>query len=117
MRITNHDIDMSHSHHAEKLLKPEMSVKPSALWQKRRNFETTAASLRGVQLLGSIRGKREDQKVFADTLVDKHDFHNSLQDTVWLSCVHRDLFGIAILMYSLYLLLQITVHSTYGADV
>lgn len=83
---------MSHSHHAEKLLKPEMSVKPSALWQKRKNFETTAASLRGVQLLGTIRGKREDQKVFADTLVDKHDFHNALQDTV-------------------------TVHSTYGDEV
>ena len=71
-----------------------------------QGFETTAASLRGVQLLGSIRGKREDQKIFAgtmsclpiiylamschyscfrcltDTLVDKHQFFDSLQDTV-----------------------------------
>lgn len=81
-RMDFHEVDMLHSHAAEKRLRPEMSVKPSALWAKRKGFETTAASLRGVQLLGSIRGKREDQKIFADTLVDKHQFFDSLQDTV-----------------------------------
>lgn len=81
-RIKNHDIDMTHSHLSESKLKPEMSVKPSALWQKRSGYESTAASLRGRQLLGSLRGKQEDSKVFADTLVDKHNFFDPLLDTV-----------------------------------
>lgn len=83
-RITNHSRDMMHSHSGESKLRPEMSVKPSALWQKRKGYESTAASLRGHQLLGAVRGKREDEKVFVDTLVDKHNFIRPLQDTITL---------------------------------
>jgi hypothetical protein len=34
-RIANHLKDMEHSHTMESKLKAEMSVKPSALWQRR----------------------------------------------------------------------------------
>ena len=34
-RIKNHQQDMHHSHTMEAKLKAEMSVKPSALWQRR----------------------------------------------------------------------------------
>lgn len=83
-RVKNHEIDMGHAHLAESRLRPEMSVKPSALWQKRPGFESTAASTRGHQLLAVVRGKKEGEKVFADTLVDKHNFVDSLQDTITL---------------------------------
>merc|ERR1711916_390796 len=54
-RIKNHRMDMEHAHHHEKNLRPEMSVKPSALWQKRRGYQATDAALRGDQLLHLVR--------------------------------------------------------------
>lgn len=36
MRTDIHSRDMAHAHNMEDKLKPEMSVKPSALWQKRQ---------------------------------------------------------------------------------
>jgi hypothetical protein len=82
-RIQNHIQDMSHSHCLESKLRPEMSVKPSALWQKRPGFQSTAASLRGHQLLNAVRskGKAESGVVFADTLTDKHNFSELLDGT------------------------------------
>lgn len=38
-RLKNHSDDMAHAHILENKLKPEMSVKPSALWQKRQVCE------------------------------------------------------------------------------
>lgn len=35
-RIKNNKNDMYHAHNLEEKLKPEMSVKPSALWQRRQ---------------------------------------------------------------------------------
>lgn len=35
-RVRNHMKDMSHAHLLETRLRPELSVKPSALWQKRQ---------------------------------------------------------------------------------
>jgi hypothetical protein len=37
-RTSHHRKDMGHAHRMEKSLKPEMSEKPSALWQKREVF-------------------------------------------------------------------------------
>ena len=59
-----------------------MSIKPSALWQKRAGYQATAAALRGDQLFGAARGKKQGEHVFADTLIDKHNFVDTLQDTV-----------------------------------
>ena len=92
-RIKNHRLDMEHAHHHEKTLRPEMSVKPSALWQKRPGYQATDAALRGDQLLHLVRtggGKpltsSPPKQVFAASLTDKHDFfdHSSLQNTTTL---------------------------------
>lgn len=70
----------------ESKLRPEMSVKPSALWQKRKNFNSTAASLRGQQLFESAKGftKKNDDAVFCETLTDRHNFSQPLLDTIQL---------------------------------
>lgn len=83
-RIANNLSDMRHAHCAERRLKAEMSVKPSALWQKRPGYQVTSSSLRGQQLLDNVRGKKEGDTVFADSLVDKHDFKGELSGTVTL---------------------------------
>jgi hypothetical protein len=69
------------------MLRPEMSVKPSALWQKRKNFNSTSASLRGQQLFEAAKGFTkgdDDGAVYCDTLTDKHSFHMPLLDTLQL---------------------------------
>ena len=87
-RIRNHEVDMLHAHALEKKLRPEMSIKPSALWQKRQNFNSTSASLRGQQLFEAAKGfaakKDNDDAVFCETLTDKHNFALPLLDTVTL---------------------------------
>jgi hypothetical protein len=133
-RIKNHEQDMNHSHTMEAKLKPEMSVKPSALWQRRevgphsifclplvsildiitfiftQHFQSTAASLRGQQLLDHARGKKSGEAVFAgnlapflvagtvyaillslsvcvtaESLVTRHDFFGTPQDTTYFN--------------------------------
>jgi len=80
-------MDMHHAHSLEKKLRPEMSVKPSALWQRRRGYENTAAALRGSQLLdqvlsgGGAKKSNEAKVVFATSLTDRHDFNGSMLDT------------------------------------
>ena len=104
-RIANHSFDMSKAHNAEKKLKPEMSVKPSASWQKRAGYHSTSAALRGDQLLAHVRAaelspqrskstgtgggnteEKEDMAVFAASLTDKHDFvdHTRFMNTYTL---------------------------------
>lgn len=74
-RILNNERDMNHAHASESKLRPEMSVKPSSLWQKRRGYASTSSSLRGQQLLDCVRGnKKKSDVVFAESLVNRHDF-------------------------------------------
>lgn len=80
-RLKNHLKDMRHTHSMEAKLKPEMSVKPSALWQHRTNYNATSASLRGKQLLDHTRGKRTGEVVFAEPLTTEHDFLDMPPDT------------------------------------
>lgn len=85
LRIRHHTVDMNHSHCMEEKLRPEMSVKPSALWQKRKGHDKTSSSLRGQQLLNDVRNKRtgeQDNRVFAESLVDRHNFHDVLDGTI-----------------------------------
>ncbi len=65
---------MRHAHKLESKLRPEMSVKPSALWQKRKGYSNSSSSLRGQQLLACVRGNKKSDVVFAESLVNKHDF-------------------------------------------
>ena len=83
-RLLNHQHDMAHTHSLERMLRPEMSVKPSALWQKRKNFNNTSASLRGQQLFEAAKGfaKTDDDAVFCETLTDKHSFDRPLNGTI-----------------------------------
>lgn len=82
-RVSNNQRDMQHAHFLEGRLKAEMSVKPSALWQKRSGYSTTSSSLRGQQMLDGARGNTDrTNAVFADSLVDKHDYSGSLSGTV-----------------------------------
>lgn len=81
MRINNHSKDMIHAQIKESKLKPEMSVKPSLLWQKRTGHQATSSLLRGSQLLDTVRGKKEGEHVFAQSLVDKHAFDGNLLNT------------------------------------
>lgn len=70
----NHEQGMYHSHYRESKLKPEMSVKPSALWQKRHGYNRTSAALRGDQLLnyertlGKFRSKDSEMDVPASDI-------------------------------------------------
>lgn len=87
-RVLNHEKDMLHMHTLESKLKPEMSVKPSALWQHRPGYNATSASLRGQQLLDFARGKKEGVAVFADSLVERHDYEDAPQNTTLLYSTH-----------------------------
>ena len=82
-RIVNHRIDMEHAHLHEQRLRPEMSVRPSALWEKRRGYEATDAAMRGDQLLQVGRtGKlgsttaTPPKTVYAAPLTIRHNFHD-----------------------------------------
>lgn len=86
--MNNHLKDMTHMHVLESKLRPEMSVKPSALWQHREGYNKTSASLRGQQLLDHARGKKEGVAVFAESLVDLHDYDNTPLNTTLLYSTH-----------------------------
>lgn len=88
-RIKNNLKDMSHTHLLESRLKPEMVVKPSALWQHRSNYDFTSSSLRGQQLLDNVRGRATSKEVYAESLVVRHDFERAPQDTLVYRSVHK----------------------------
>jgi hypothetical protein len=79
-----HENKMRHNHLLESKLHPEMTVKPSALWQKRKGHLATSASYRGQQLVNASKGKSGGDEIFADSLVDKHSFEAPLRDTITL---------------------------------
>lgn len=92
-RLAVHNQNMQHSHLFESRLDPELSmVHPSALMVKRQGYKNTSASLRGQQLEAYMRhekGKLDPREksmtvVFADSLVDRHDFSGTLPDTLQL---------------------------------
>ncbi|GMH75463.1 hypothetical protein TL16_g06774 [Triparma laevis f. inornata] len=72
--INNKSKDMTHSMFLDARLKPELTVKPSALLVKRANFKSNASKLRGEQLLDKVKGKKEGDAVFIESLCNLHDF-------------------------------------------
>merc|ERR1711916_293747 len=88
LRMETNYSEMKHAHLLEEKLKPEMNITPSALWTKRKNFQGTSAILRGQQLLDMVHGKKKGETVYAKSLVERHDFSKSLQDTVNLDTMH-----------------------------
>ena len=92
-RLDYHHEAMKHSHRIEGRLDPELgAVHPSALLSKRRGYVATSASFRGQQLEAFIRhekGKLDPREkdmavVFADSLVERHDFDRPLDGTISL---------------------------------
>lgn len=80
-RIKNHLKDMKHTHSMESKIKPEMSIKPSAMWERRAGYNSTSSSLRGEQLYNHARGKSEGTLIFAESLTDRHNFLSPPNDT------------------------------------
>lgn len=65
-RVTNHRLDMEHAMGHEAKLRPEMTVTPSALWLKRKNYEATAAAHRGEQFLQYVQTESSPEKAGAE---------------------------------------------------
>lgn len=82
LRMETNYSEMKHAHLLQDKLKPEMNVTPSALWTKRKNFQSTSSILRGQQLLDMVHGKKKGETVYAKSLVERHDFSRDLQDTI-----------------------------------
>lgn len=72
--LTNLSRDMGHAHALEKQRRPELSLKPSALWQTRRNHRATSAALRGQHFLDNVKGKKTGEKIYVASLTGIHDF-------------------------------------------
>ncbi|GMH65079.1 hypothetical protein TrST_g3426 [Triparma strigata] len=80
--INNKKHDMHHFMTLDARLKPELTVKPSALLLKRANFKSNASKLRGEQLLDKVKGKKEGDAVFIESLCNLHEFSDkSLKGT------------------------------------
>lgn len=92
-RLEFHAKTMQHSQLLESRRDPELStVHPSMLLHKRRGYASTSASLRGQQLEAYMRhekGKLDPREksmtvVYAESLVDRHDFTVALPSTIQL---------------------------------
>lgn len=85
LRVKHHEKDMGHMHLMHMSKHPELSVNPSANWQNRASHVNTSAHLRGQQLLGQVKGKKQGQAVFVAGLCDIHSFENPEDGTVHLA--------------------------------
>lgn len=86
-KVVNNSRDMDHAYHLVAKLKPEMSVAPSALWQKRPNYDTTHSTMRGSQMLNKVHGlnntsSSSNKGVYAASLVERHNFLAPLNGTM-----------------------------------
>lgn len=87
-KVLNNSKDMGHAYHLVERLKPEMSIAPSALWQKRENYDTTHSTMRGSQMLNKVRSGGEstaassNKGVYAASLVERHNFLAPLNGTM-----------------------------------
>lgn len=72
--FTNKERDMKHEHMVNGMIRPELTVKPSALMTKRNHFKHTSAYYRGRQLLDKCKGKKNGDAVFIESLCGTHEF-------------------------------------------
>ena len=72
--VNNKKKDMLHYQHLDSKMKPELTVKPSALLSKRADYKNTASKFRGEQLLDKVKGKKEGDAVFIESICDIHRF-------------------------------------------
>lgn len=72
--LGNKKRDMTHYMYVDSKMKPELTVHPSALLTKRANYNRNASKLRGEQLLDKVKGKKDGDAVFIESLCDLHKF-------------------------------------------
>ena len=72
--------DMHHSMTLDGRMKPELTVKPSALLAKREHYKENASKLRGEQFLDKVKGKKMGDAVFIDSLCALHNFADGRLD-------------------------------------
>jgi hypothetical protein len=66
---------MEHCMTIDGKMKPELTVKPSALLAKRSGYSTSSKH-RGGQLLDKVKGKSAGDAVFIESLCSIHDFQD-----------------------------------------
>ena len=74
--INNKSADMFHFMTMDGRMKPELTVKPSALLAKRAHYKENASKLRGEQLLDKVKGKKQGDSVFIESLCGLHEFRD-----------------------------------------
>jgi len=74
-RLKNLEKDMRDSHLKENARRIEMTLQPSSNYYKRPGFDTSS-SLRGQQLLNSLKEDVKADQVYVQSLIKMHDFEN-----------------------------------------
>jgi hypothetical protein len=79
--------DMKHAHILDLGKRPELSVRPSAHWEKRAHYHSTSSSLKGSLLADAFKkslteADEAEGAVFVEPLCGTHDFNKPLQNTV-----------------------------------
>ncbi|CAM9457574.1 unnamed protein product, partial [Hapterophycus canaliculatus] len=81
-RLKNSQRSMEHAHTMALKRRPELAQNPSAHWQRRANFTSSAAALRGEQLARAIKGKVSGSAIKVAALTNIHNFRNTQSGTV-----------------------------------
>ncbi|CAM9213846.1 unnamed protein product, partial [Scytosiphon promiscuus] len=81
-QLENSQKSMKHAHTMALKRRPELAQNPSAHWQRRANYTTSAAALRGEQLARAIKGKVSGSAIKVAALTNIHNFANAQSGTV-----------------------------------
>ncbi|CAN0172306.1 unnamed protein product [Ectocarpus sp. 12 AP-2014] len=81
-KLKHSERSMGHAHVMALKRRPELAQKPSAHWQQRAHFASSAAALRGEQLAQAVKGKASGSAIKVADLTSIHDFGKGLSGTV-----------------------------------
>eukprot|EP00903_Cladosiphon_okamuranus_P010376 g9815.t2 len=81
-KLKHSERSMRHAHIMSLKRRPELAQNPSAHWQRRSNFSSSAAALRGEQLARAIKGKVSGSAIKVADLTSIHDFGSVLSGTM-----------------------------------
>ena len=78
--------DMKHAHSLDLKKRPELSVRPSAHWEKRAHYKSTSPSLKGTLSADSSKkslteADEAEGAIFVEPICATHNFKVPLQDT------------------------------------
>ncbi|CAM9305100.1 unnamed protein product [Ascophyllum nodosum] len=81
-KMENSKRSMVHAHNMALKRRPELCQNPSALWQKRANYKSTAAALRGEQLAQAVKGKTIGTDIKVADLTTIHKFGINMSGSI-----------------------------------